>query len=105
MARCSHCGGEIVEGIPCKACGLEIQYKDFKGSEMLDIKMPSPASKSRNRFEHKSPSAKKEKDITRIASKAKRPSPSKPVFFLLAAIAIILSCVGWYYVLKFLLKF
>jgi len=105
MARCSHCGGEITEGLPCKACGLEIQYKDFKGSEMLDIKMPSSASKSKGAFEQKLLSAKKEKDVAPFAPKAKRLVPSKPAFLLLAAVTIILSCFAWYYVLKFLLKF
>ena len=104
MARCSHCGGEITEGLPCKACGLEIQYKDFKGSEMLYIKMPSSAS-TKGAFEQKSLSAKKEKIVDPISPKAKRVVPSKPAFLLLAAVTIILSCFGWYYVLKFLLKF
>ncbi len=105
MAKCSHCGEEIAEGSPCKACGVEIQYKDFRGSEMLDIKIPSPASKLRDRFEQKSKSAKKEEDITLIAPKAKRPVLSKPTFLLIAAITIILSSVAWYFVLKFLLMF
>ena len=105
MEKCSHCGGEIAEGLPCKACGIEIQYKDFKGSEMLDIKMPSSAHKSRHRFERKSRSAKKAEDNTLVVPKAKRPALSKPAFFLLAAITIILSSVAWYYILKFLLKF
>jgi len=82
-----------------------IQYKDFKGSEMLDIKMPLTAPKSRDRFEQKSISAKKVEDITLFVPKAKRPALSKPAFLLLAAITVILSSVAWYYILKFLLKF
>ncbi len=106
MSKCSRCGEEIAEGRPCKACGIEIQYKDFKGSEMLDIKMPAPASKSGSRFGKTATSARKKgNNITRIAPKAKRPALSKPAFFLLAAVIIILSSVAWYYVLKFLLKY
>ena len=105
MAKCAHCGGEIADGLPCKACDIEIQYKDFKGSEMLDIKVPLTAPASRVGFELKSRSAKKAEHATLVAPKAKRPKLSRPAFLLLAAITIILSSVAWYYLLRFLLKF
>ena len=47
--KCPHCGEEIPGGNECKKCGkrilaskeMEVQYKEFKVSELLDIRMPS----------------------------------------------------------------
>lgn len=45
--ECPHCGEKTGEGKACESCGkdlapsqgVEVQYKDFKVSELLDIKL------------------------------------------------------------------
>lgn len=42
--NCSRCGAELKEDGSCDRCGhrqspsIEVEYKDFKGTEMLDIR-------------------------------------------------------------------
>lgn len=79
---------------------MEVQYKDFKGTEMLDIKMPSPA-----RQEHKKPAYDREKAENKAVPSGEKDSGKKAIFFLWATVVIILSGAAWYYLLKFLLKF
>jgi len=108
MVKCLHCGGEILEETPCHVCGMEVQYKNFRGAEMLDIKIPSSAPRQKKRCEPSEPkpeAVKKAADVKQAPPVAQRPSPGKSVFFLLVIAAIILSAIAWYYVLKFLLKF
>jgi len=104
MAKCPQCGRDVSEGSRCNACGMEIQYKDFRGSELLDIKIPPSASHSEE-AEKKSMAAKKIDGRVLNPPPTERPRLNKIVFFSFAGIAIILAAVSWYFLLKFLLKF
>ena len=105
MMKCPHCGGEIPAGTQCKTCGMEVQYKDFRGSEMLDIRIPSPPPTPKEKVKQEFASSPKKDGSTLKQPSAEKPKPNKPGFFLLAAIAIILAAISWYYLLTFLLKF
>jgi len=105
MMKCPHCGGEIPEGAQCKTCGTEIHYKDFRGSEMLDIRIPSPPPKPKEKIRQKSASSPREEGLKLERPSAEKPALSKPAFFLVAAISIIFAALAWYFLLKFLLKF
>jgi len=107
MITCPHCGRETSAGDVCRHCGkdiespqgLEVQYRDFKGSEMLDIKMSSHASQKDKKAEKRTENAD-----DRPLSENNR-TGKKVVLFFLAAGVIILSALAWYYLLKFLPKF
>ncbi|MDP2157216.1 MAG: hypothetical protein Q8K68_05860 [Nitrospirota bacterium] len=108
IITCPHCGKEIPEGHTCGLCGkdieplqgLEVQYRDFKGSEMLDIKMAS-----HNRHEDVRPAQKATEAADNGPRSKKKRAGNKTVFFFGAGVVIILSALAWYYLLKFLLKF
>ena len=82
---------------------MEVYYKDFRGSEMLDIRMPSSVPLPEKRFPPV-PSSKKEKGVGHEHQERKRYGVSTPVCFLLGGLAITLSAIAWYAVLRFLLK-
>ncbi len=105
---CPHCGKQTATENVCRHCGkdigtpqgLEVQYRDFKGSEMLDIKMSPPSRKEG------------EKPGSRVPDHAESSRPSKnksaagkAFLFIGATLAIIVAALGWYYLLKFFLKF
>jgi len=108
MITCLSCGKDTPEGEVCRNCGkeisfaqgIEVHYKDFKGSEMLDIKMTSPA-----RQEEQRPAQKRTEATDNVPRSEKKMAGRKAVFFLLAGVVIIISAFAWYYLLKFLLKF
>ncbi|NJD56383.1 MAG: hypothetical protein FIA94_08265 [Nitrospirae bacterium] len=104
MAKCPQCGREISEGTHCKTCGMEIHYKDFRGSELLDIKIPSSSSHSQEAEQRSTTEGKNDDNALNLPS-AKKPRLNKMVFFSLAVIVIIIAAISWYYLLKFLLKF
>lgn len=43
--KCPRCGAPLKPDKPCERCarteGVEVEFKDFKISELLDIKMPA----------------------------------------------------------------
>ncbi|MBI5073725.1 MAG: hypothetical protein HZB62_00915 [Nitrospirae bacterium] len=104
MTTCPHCGKETPSGDTCRYCGkeiefapgMEVHYKDFKGTEMLDIKMTSHAGQKDARAEKGTEST----DDQLLAEN--KHTNRKVVFFFLAAGVIILSALAWYYLLKFL---
>lgn len=108
MITCPHCGERTPAGDVCQNCGkdieslpgLEVQYRDFKGSEMLDIKMSSPA-----RQEDENPTQKATEAANNNPQSEKKRAGKNTVFSFWATIVIILSALAWYYLLKFLLKF
>lgn len=112
MMTCPQCGKETAAGDECLLCGnkieslqgLEIQYRDFKGSEMLDIKM---ASSSRQGDEQQTlkPAQKKDNPSGTAAQSEIKWPDKKTVFFFWATVGIILSALAWYYLLSFFLKF
>jgi hypothetical protein len=81
---------------------MEIHYKDFRGSEMLDIRMPSSAPL---RGEKVRPAAAAKKDhVDRHESQEKKKyGISRPVCLLIGGLTIILSAISWYFILRFLL--
>lgn len=108
MIACPHCGKETPEAAACRNCGknieslqgLEVQYKDFKGTEMLDIKMAS-----HGRHDTKKPAEKIELPSGNGPRSEKGKTGKKAVIFSLAAGVIILSALAWYYLLKLLSTF
>jgi hypothetical protein len=108
MINCPHCGKETPAGDVCQKCskeiefaqGMEVHYKDFKGSEMLDIKMASHA-----RQEDEKQAQKNNVAADNGPRSEKKSAGKKAVFFFWATIGIILSALAWYYLLKFLPKF
>lgn len=108
MIVCPHCGKKTPEGNACRNCGkdivsaqgMEVHYKDFRGSEMLDIKMSSPAMQKDEK-----PAQKGTKAATKSPLPEKKSAGNKSVFFFWATIVIILSVIAWYFLLKVLLKF
>ena len=108
MSTCPHCGKDAPAEGTCRHCGkdigslqgLEVEYRDFKGTEMLDIKMSS-----HSREEHEKPGLKRPE-----AAESNRPSEKKgaggKTFLLIgAAVIIVIAVIAWYYLLKFFLQF
>ena len=108
MIICPDCGKETPTGDVCRSCGkgiesapgVEVQYKDFKGSEMLDIKMSS-----HTRQKDEKPAQKATEAANKRPQSEKKREGNKAVFFFWTTIVIILSALAWYSLLKFLLKF
>jgi len=108
MITCPHCGKDTPAGDVCRHCSreikslqeLEVHYTDFRGSEMLDIKMSSPVRHQDEKPGKKGPEAAKSNH-----PREKRSSTGKTFLFFGAAVAIIIAAIGWYYLLKFFLKF
>lgn len=105
---CPHCGKETPAGDVCRHCsrdigaaqGLEVQYRDFKGSEMLDIKMSPPG-----RHENEKPGPKREETAESGPLSEEKRGRGKTFLFFGAAVLITIAALAWYYVLKFFLKF
>ncbi|MHB8880479.1 MAG: hypothetical protein ACYC69_03100 [Thermodesulfovibrionales bacterium] len=108
LITCPHCGKETAAGDACRHCGrdsrsrqdLEVEYKDFRGSEMLDIKMSSPVSRQKEISGREG--AAVQEDNPQAEGKS---TPGKVLVFFGAALLIVVSVLGWYYLLKFFLKF
>jgi hypothetical protein len=108
MTSCPYCAKETPAGAICRHCGkeisfaqgIEVHYKDFKGSEMLDIKMATHAPQNDQK------PVQKRTEISKNAPRLeKKLAGKKVVFFLSAGVVVILSALAWYYLLKFLMKF
>lgn len=105
---CPNCGKETAAEDVCRHCGkdieslqgLEVHYKDFKGSEMLDIKMATHA-----RHEDAKPAQKAAEAADNGPGSEKNRSGTRTVFFFGAVVVIILSALVWYYLLNFFLRF
>lgn len=103
---CPHCGKETSSVDICRHCGKEIEfgqnmevlYRDFKGSEMLDIKMAPSA-----RQEHETPDRQKTESVNNASRPGNKRAGKKTVFFFWAAVVIILSAIAWYYLLRLFL--
>jgi ribosomal protein L32 len=105
---CPCCGEEIRSGRECEKCGkgavaskkMEVQYKDFKVSELLDIKMTSHVP-SRDGIEKPEPMPEKGVGSNRAAQTGKRPSAQKALLIVTAFIAVF-AVVAGFYLLRFL---
>lgn len=96
---CPGCGRKMKAGEPCAECGkkvsasdgLKVEYKDFKGAELLDIQMPGnrrpgPAKEQPEPLQHRAMSS-------RPAEPDKKKNPAnKTVLILLAVVVIALTC-------------
>jgi len=108
MITCPHCGKDTPAGDVCRHCNkdigslqeLEVQYRDFKGSEMLDIKMSSPA-----RHQDGKPGKKLPEAAESNRPPKKKSTTGKTLLFIGAAALIVIAALAWYYLLKFFLKF
>ncbi|MGE5300761.1 MAG: hypothetical protein ACM3MB_07330 [Acidobacteriota bacterium] len=77
---------------------VEVQYKDFKVTELLDIKMPGQAPSGKE--------AGKPQVDKRITGDTQEKKPAKKGSRLaLAAVLILLGAASGYYLLKLLMKF
>ena len=112
--KCPHCGRETKGKETCEHCGksfaaggeVEVSYKDFKVTELLDIKMPGRAA----------PPEPEGKTVGEGTAGAKRPvekkapPPGKPAGakksrLTLVAIALLLAAAAAFVLLKLLTKF
>jgi hypothetical protein len=101
--KCPHCGKETSNGKACESCGkdlvpskgVEVIYKDFKVSELLDIKLSKqvPAGKERS-----APVSGQVKQKALLPARKRRSGLVVTVVIVAAAIALFL-------LLRFLLKF
>jgi hypothetical protein len=106
--KCPHCGKETKSEEACEHCrkallpvqGMEVRYKDFKLSELLDIKMPGqgPAPQEDR-------GAEEERSIERKAAAGGRPAGRKASRVVLVAVIILLAAAAGFFLLKLLLKF
>lgn len=96
--KCPGCGREVRSGEPCPECskgvsapdGLKVEYKDFKGAEMLDIQMPvnrppGPAE------EHPGPLLNRSTTSGRAEPDTKNIPANRTVLILLAVVVAVLA--------------
>ena len=113
--QCPHCGNEVSGAMLCSKCGrkaglptrdIEVEYKEFKVSELLEIRKPQQASPDKDKGE---PGTVKKDDLFSLQPPAKmtgKPAPGRGTKRLLAALLFILIlfglAAGAYYFLRFL---
>ncbi|HXX80724.1 MAG TPA: hypothetical protein VEI46_04195 [Thermodesulfovibrionales bacterium] len=108
---CPHCGEEIRGGNKCKKCGkkflpskeMEVQYKEFRVSELLDIKMTSSASQQKALKNH-DPAPRNVDGSTETCTPEERRPMKRTRLFVFAIIALLAAMAG-FYLLRFLLWF
>ena len=106
--KCPYCRDEMVQGESCAKCGkkvltsngMKVEYKDFKGSELLDIQMarsspPSPAVGKPAPEKRKVPGSKK-------AAPSREKHSGHKSFLVIVAVAVILAAIAGYFLLRFL---
>lgn len=106
--ECPSCGEEIKAGKECQECGkravppkeMEIQYKEFKVSELLDIRMTSHVP-SRDGMERLGPVPEKGIGSNRAGQAGKKPSAQKDLLIVIAVI-VLFAAVAGFYLLRFL---
>ncbi len=105
---CPHCGEETKDGKSCEKCGnelterreMEVRYRDFKVTELLDIRMPGKAPVG---TEAANPQT--DKNRPGDTRKKEKQSAQKRSRLALVAVLIFFAAVSGYYLLKLLLKF
>jgi ribosomal protein L32 len=106
--ECPHCGEEMRRGEECKKCGkevvpsneMEVQYKEFKVSELLDIRMTSPVSTKEGMKNHEP--APGNKDGLHTAGQGEKEQKTRQSHILVLAIIAFLAAVAVFYLLKLL---
>jgi hypothetical protein len=111
--ECPRCGEEMAAGKECQnqKCGkgalpakeMEVQYKEFKVSELLDIRMTSPPPSGAEGEKPEYAQGKADGSV-RPAHPNKGPSARKMPLVLAAFIAL-LAVVAGFYLLRFLFHF
>ena len=104
---CPHCKEETKNGKACEKCGkelahreVEVQYKDFKVTELLDIRMPGQAPAGK---EGGNPQTDKKTHVE-TPKREKQPAEKRSHLVLVAVFFLLAVAVG-YYLLKMLMKF
>jgi hypothetical protein len=113
--QCPHCGNAISGAMFCSKCGrkvippkrdIEVEYKEFKVAELLEIRKPQQASPDKGTSE---PGTVKKSDPFSLKPPAKitgKPTPGRGTKRLLIAFSLILILFGLvagaYYFLHFL---
>jgi len=106
--ECPHCGEKITVGKECQECGkgvlhpkeMEIQYKEFKVSELLDIRMTSHVP-SLEGMKKPEPAPEGGNGTTRPAQASKKPS-GRRALLVVTAVIVLLAAVAGFYLLRFL---
>ena len=100
--KCPRCNADIATGKKCSKCGfnvdgnldeLEVEYKDFKTSELLDIRQkrrtePSKAEPKTSRKQPEGRAVKRERPAKPSPKGEKSPLPTLAVVVLVLALII-----------------
>ncbi len=107
--KCPDCGEEIGTGKACEKCGkdvvpskgVEVEYKDFKISELLDIKMTGGVSSGKTMKKHGSAQEKEGGSEKAIPAEEKT---SGKELLVLTSVIVILAAMAGAYLLGFLMR-
>ena len=113
--QCPHCGNEVSGEMPCSKCGrnvsppkrdIEVEYKEFKVSEFLEIRKSQQESRAEGTSE---PGTEQKGGLSSLQPPANitgKPMPGRRTKRLLIAFLLILIffglVAGAYYFLRFL---
>jgi hypothetical protein len=113
--QCPHCGNEVSGAMLCSKCGrkvsppkrdIEVEYKEFKVSELLEIRKPQQASPDKGTGEPGTIKKGGPLSLQPPANMTETPTPGRGTKRLLIAFLLILIffgiVAGTYYVLCFL---
>ena len=110
--KCPHCGKETKVGKACDNCGgglapsqgMEVQYKDFKVSELLDIKVGqhSPAG---NRVKKEGSGHKIDRETKNDPASGKQAAGKKRLGLGMTAVIVIIAAIALFFLFKFGIKF
>jgi hypothetical protein len=110
--KCPHCGKGTKDGKACDNCGrdlapsqgMEVQYKDFKVSELLDIKVGHrfPAGKG---VEEEESGHETEREMKKNPSSGKRAVGKKRLRVVMTAVTFVLVAIAVFFFLKFFTNF
>ncbi len=110
--KCPHCGKETKVGKACDNCGrglapsqgVEIQYKDFKVSELLDIKV-GKKSPTGNMVENKRAGHDIDGEAKKDTASEKQATGKNRLGLMMTAAIVILAAIVVFFLLKFAIKF
>jgi hypothetical protein len=81
---------------------MEVQYKDFKVSELLDIKMTKQTPSGK---EMEKPRAVQEKVLKKTLPEVPQPAAKKIPGIVVTAGIVVLAAIAVFFLLRFLFKF
>lgn len=110
--KCPHCGKETKVGKACDNCGrglapsqgMEVQYKDFKVSELLDIKV-GQQSPSGNMVKKEGSGHKIDRETKNYPASGMQAAGKKRLGLGMTAVIVILAAIALFFLLKFGIKF